>query len=236
MRFLRVSKFFVVSLFIVASMAMYSANVQAYYGGFGGIAGSSFGLGNPYYGSGGLYGGLYGLYGGLYGGVDTLYGPYSLSSGIAGLYGLGGLGLIGGAGLVRQAQAPVATTTIPVLPNPTGSWLGTWVSYISLKSGTANFQLLYTPGTLVISGTAGLLLNKLVPIPINVSGINSATGFTLEGTYFNLTTLTNLTVSYTCTLSTPSFITGTYLIHDALYLQTDTGTVGLSLANPVPII
>jgi len=236
MRFLRVKAFFIVSLFLVATMVMFSRNVQAYYGGLGGIPGSGFGLGNPYYGAGGLYGGLYGLYGGLYGGMNS-FGPYSLYGDVAGLYGLGGLGLAGGAGLTRHAQVPpAATTVIPVLPNPTGSWLGSWVSYVSLTSGTANFQLLYTPGTLAITGTAGLLLNKLVPVPINVTGTNGLTGFTLSGTYFDLKSLTSYSVSYTCSLSTTTFITGSYLIHDLLYLQTDLGTLGLSLANPVPTI
>lgn len=131
---------------------------------------------------------------------------------------------------------PLATTTLPVLPDPTGSWLGNWVSYVSLSSGTANFQLTYTQGTLVVSGTAGLLLNKLVPVSISVTGTNGLTGFTLSGTYFDLKSLITYSVSYSCTLSTPTFITGTYIIHDPLYLQTDTGAVGLSLANPVPTI
>jgi hypothetical protein len=228
MRFLRVKAFFIVSLFLVASMVMYSGNVHAYYGGLGGIPGSGLGLGNPY------YGGQYGLYGGLYGGVNNLCGPYGC---MAGLYGLAGLGLDGGAGLIRHAQVPpAATTVLPVLPDPTGSWLGTWVSYVSLTNGGANFQLLYTPGTLSITGTAGLLLNKLVPVPITITGINGLTGFTLSGTYFDLQSLTSYSISYTCSLSTATFITGTYLIHDTLYLRVDTGTLGLSLANPVPII
>jgi hypothetical protein len=216
MKFLRVKAFFIVFLFLAAASLMFSGNVQAYYGGFTGIPGSGFVLGSPYYGAGNLYGGPYGLYGGL--------------------YGLGGLGLAGGAGLIRQAQAPVATVTLPVLPDPTGSWLGSWVSYVSLNSGTANFQLIYTQGTLVITGTAGLLLNKLVPVPINVTGTNGLTSFTLSGSYFDLKSLTSYSVSYTCSLSTTTFITGTYLIHDPLYLQTDTGAIGLSLANPVPTV
>ncbi|MEW6379827.1 MAG: hypothetical protein AB1611_09490 [bacterium] len=224
MRFTRAKLVFVVSLLLAVSLVMYSQNAPAYYGGLtAGIPGS----------------GLYGLYG-LFGGEFSPYGPYyGLYGGLAGLYGLGGAGFTPGAGqLIRQAQAPLTTTTtlVPVLPNPTGSWSGTWVSYVSLKSGVADFQLLYTPGTLVVSGTAGLLLNKLVPVPISVSGLNSATGFTLTGTYFDLNALVNYTVDYTCTLSSPSFITGTYIIHDPLYLQVDTGTVGLTLANPIPII
>jgi len=233
MNSLRVKAFFIVFLFLAASMVMYSGNVQAYYGGLGVFPGSGFGLGSPYYGAGGFYGGPYGFYGGLYGGVNSLYSPPSLYGGVTGLY---GLGLAGGAGLIRQAQAPVATVTLPVLPNPTGSWLGSWVSYVSLNSGTANFQLLYTQGTLAITGTAGLLLNKLVPVPINVTGTNGLTSFTLSGSYFDLKSLTSYSVSYTCSLSTTTFITGTYLIHDTLYLQVDTGTLGLSLANPVPTI
>ena len=216
-------------------MVMYGASAQAYYGGLGGLPWIGFGLGSPCFGAGNLYGGLYGLYGGLYGGINSLYGTPSLyGSGVAGLYGLAALDPA--AGLIRQAQAPTATVTLPVLPDPTGSWLGTWVSYSTLASGTANFQLLYTPGTLAITGTAGLLLNKLVPVAIDVTGTNGLTGFSLSGTYFDLKALTTYTVSYTCSLSSPTFITGTYLIHDPLYLKADTGTVGLSLANPVPTI
>jgi len=228
MRFVRAKVIFMVFLLLAVSMAI-SQNAPAYYGG--GLAGiSGFGLASPYYG----YGVGYGLYGGA-------FSPYGLYGGLAGLYGLGGLyGLAPGIDsgqVIRQAQAPLTTTTIiPPLPNPTGSWSGTWVSYVTLNSGTADFQLLYTPGTLTISGTAGLLLNKLVPVPISVSGLNSATGFTLTGTYFDLAKLVTYTVDYSCTLTSPSFITGTYTIHDPLYLRVDTGTVGLSLANPVPII
>jgi len=73
------------------------------------------------------------------------------------------------------------------------------------------------------------LLNKLIPVPISVSGLNSATGFTLTGTYVDILKLKTYYASYTCTLVSPSYMTGTYLIHDALYLETDTGSFNLSL-------
>jgi len=242
MKSLKAKAFFIIflvlaaSVFLAASVVMDSGNVQAYYGGFGGLGSPYFGLSSPYYGAESLYSGLYGL-GGLYGGINSLYSSYGLYGDVAGLYGLAGLGVAGDAGLIRRAQVPAVTTpVIPVLPDPTGSWLGSWVSYVSLTSGTANFQLIYAQGTLVINGTAGVLLNKLVPVSITVTGTNGLTGFTLSGTYFDLKSFTSYSVSYTCSLSTPTFITGSYLIHDPLYLQVDTGTVGLSLANPVPTI
>jgi hypothetical protein len=216
------------------------------YGGYGGLYGSSLG---GLYGSslGGLYGSsLYGGYGGLYG--SSLGGLYG-----GGLYGAGlGSSLYGRLGLdnavaPRQSQVllsglttllgtslPGTTTStsvsaVPALPDPTGTWSGTWLSYITLKGGIANFSLLYDPLTLTVGGTAGLLANKLIPIPINVSGLNSATGFTLTGSYLDPISLVTYYASYSCTLVSPSFMTGSYIIHDALYLQSDTGEFNLSL-------
>jgi len=137
------------------------------------------------------------------------------------------------------AMALVPSTTVDLvistlrgtsaLPDPTGSWSGTWLSYITLKGGIANFNLVYDPLTLTVSGTAGLLLNKLIPVPISVTGVNTATGFTLTGSYFDPVSLTTFYAEYTCTLVSPTFLTGDYLIHDALYSQTDVGEFNLDL-------
>ena len=221
-----------------------SALGSVYYSGMGGLYG---GLGSMYgglYGSsmyGGLMGGMYGssMYGGLMGGMygSSLYG------------GLGRLGFGDGMEQMREAQVlltsgisltsfllgtsststTVSAPVVPALPNPTGTWNGTYLSYINLKGGIASFALTYNTLTYAITGTAGLYLNKLIPIPIPVSGLNSATGFTLTGTYFDILKLKLYYASYACTLITPSYMTGTYIIHDALYLETDTGSFNLSL-------
>jgi hypothetical protein len=89
--------------------------------------------------------------------------------------------------VIAMALVPPTTVDLVIstlrgasaLPDPTGTWSGTWLSYITLKGGIANFELVYDPLTLTVSGTAGFLLNKLIPVPINVAGLNTVTGFTL---------------------------------------------------------
>jgi hypothetical protein len=117
------------------------------------------------------------------------------------------------------------------LPDPTGTWSGTWLSYIALKGGIANFNLVYDPLTLTVAGTAGLLLNKLIPVPISVTGLNTATGFTLTGSYFDPVSLTTFHAECNCTLVSPTYLTGHYLIHDVLYVQTDAGEFNLDLST-----
>jgi len=236
--------------------SMYGGLMGGMYGSsmYGGLYG---GLMGGMYGSsmyGGLMGGLYGssMYGGLMGGM---YGSSMYGGLMGGMYGsslYGGLGRLGfGDGMEQMREAQVLLTSgisltsfllgtsststtvsapvVPALPNPTGTWNGTYLSYINLKGGIASFALTYNTLTYAITGTAGLYLNKLIPIPIPVSGLNSATGFTLTGTYFDILKLKLYYASYACTLITPSYMTGTYIIHDALYLETDTGSFNLSL-------
>jgi len=189
---------------------------------YGGLYGSS--LYGGLYGS--MYGGLYGssLYGGLYGGL----GRYGLGDGMEQMPARASQALLF-PGLTSLLSTSTSTSAVPALPNPTGTWNGTYLSYITLKGGIASFVLTYNPLTLTVSGTAGLLLNKLIPLPIPVSGLNTATGFTLTGTYFDILKLKYYYASYSCTLVSPSYLTGTYLIHDALYLESDTGNFNLSL-------
>ena len=169
------------------------------------------------------------------------------TSGFGSLYGYGDfydnvlgsvtLGYGNGLPLIRQPQVVLpGTPSLPAvgggggtLPDPTGSWRGTWLSYINLKGGIANFNLIYDPLTLTVSGTAALLLNKLIPIPINVSGVNTAAGVTLTGTYFDPTKLVTYYAEFTCILVSPVFITGDYSIHDALFLETDIGEFNMDL-------
>jgi hypothetical protein len=225
------------------------------YGGYGGLYGSYGGLYGGGYGGlyGGMYGGMYGslyggMYGGLYGGGLGLYGMGGLGS-----YGLGGLGrsylsngsealgrtsnvlLPGGTSsllsLLPAATAIAPTTvtvTIPIYPDPTGTWLGSWTS-LSSGTGSMSMSLVYDVLTVSVTGTAGLFLNKLIPIAINVGGLNNAPSFILTGSYFNPLTLTSYSLTLNCTFSAatltlPAIIQGGYLIHDLLYLKTDSGT------------
>ena len=170
------------------------------------------------------------------------------ASGLSSLYGYGDLygNLLGSTrlgygdslSLVRQPQVLLPGTTTSVstvsgggggLPDPTGSWSGTWLSYINLKGGIANFNLIYDPLTLTVSGTAALLLNKLIPIPISVSGVNTAAGVVLSGSFFDPTKLVTYYAEFTCVLVSPLFITGDYSIHDALFLESDIGEFNLNL-------
>jgi hypothetical protein len=220
------------------------------YGGLGGMYGGMYGgYGGLYGGLGGMYGG-YGLYGGMYGGLygSSLYG--GMYGGLYGssLYG-GMLGRIpysaGTTPLVTPARTSAALTGLTStlllsgggggLLNPTGTWSGTYLSYISLKGGICTMNLLYNTLTRTVSGTAGLLLNKLIPIPINVSGLYLASPFTLSGSFFDPVSLITYYEDLTCTLLTASAMTGTYLIHDALYLKSDTGNFNVSL-TVAPVI
>ena len=84
------------------------------------------------------------------------------------------------------------------------------------------------PLTDFIFGSAGLILNKIIPIPISVSGANAAPTFTLLGNYFDLQTFITYTMELYCTLTPaagliPATIEGDYAIHDALFLKFDYG-------------
>ena len=139
--------------------------------------------------------------------------------------------------VIAMALVPATTLDLVIstlrgtsaLPDPTGIGSGTWLSYITLKGGLANFNLVYDPLTLTISGTAGLLLNNLIPVPISVTGSNTANGFTLTGSFFDPVRLTTFYAEYNCTLVSPTFLAGDYSIHDALFLQTDVGEFNLDL-------
>jgi len=226
------------------------------YGGYGlggGLYGG-YGLGGGLYGGYGLGGGLYGS--GLYGGLG-LYGLGGMGS--YGLYGLGGLGtdpyglgryylgngsealgrasdvLLTGGGTsllsllpTTTTVAPALTVTVPIYPDPTGVWLGSWTS-LSSGTGPMNMNLTYTILNVSVTGTAGLILNKLIPISINVGGLNNSPSFLLTGTYINPLVLVSYSLTLNCafspaTLTLPAIIQGTYLIHDPLYLKTDSGT------------
>ncbi len=229
------------------------------YGG-GGLYGMS-GLGGMY-GMSGL-GGMYGMsgLGGLYG-MSGLGGMYGMS-GLGGLYGMSGLGGLsylssgiealtraadilisgtipivgvgGGLSILPTATTPPSVTvSIPVYPDPSGLYLGTWTSLSFSTSSSSSIlnnmtmNLLYNPFDGIITGTAGLLLNKLIPIEIPVAGLNNAPSFILAGTFFDPISLETFSLELACTFSTlittlPAIIQGTYLIHDPLYTRLDWG-------------
>ena len=234
-------KLLVIALLLtVASVLMTNGSARAYYGP-GGLYGAGAGL----YGYGG-YGGL-GLYGGLYGGI---YGGYGLYGGLgAAPYGLGRYYLSSGTEAMDRVSdvlltgggtsllsllpttttvAPTVTITVPLYPDPTGVYLGSWTS-LSSGTGSMSMNIVYTILNVSITGTAGLLLNKLIPIAISVGGLNNAPTFTLTGSYFNPLTFVTYSLTLNCsfspaTLTLPAIIQGTYFIHDPLYLKTDSGT------------
>ncbi len=144
------------------------------------------------------------------------------------------IALVIAAVLVPATTVDLVISTLrgtSALPDPTGLWSGTWLSYITLKGGIANFDLVYDSPTLTVNGAAGLLLNKLMPVPISATGLNMATGFTLTGSYFDPVSLTTFYAEYNCILVSPTFLTGNYSIHDAMYLQTDVGEFNLTLTQ-----
>jgi hypothetical protein len=96
-----------------------------------------------------------------------------------------------------------------------------------------------------LSGEANLVLNKITnSIPAQVSGIfNTGTTFTLTGGYDPLasttiliTTTTLLSTYYSiqlnCTLTSPTSMTGTYIIQDLIKLEVDYGNFNLTLSTP----
>lgn len=243
-------------------LGLYGSGLSGLYGGLGlygsGLGGLYGGLGLYGLGSGlgGLYGGLLGLssgLGGLYGGgltglsglsglniLGSLFSGFQdstrasdvlLLAGTSGVPGLPGIGS-GAFILPTTAAAPTVTVSIPVYPDPSGSYLGSWTSiYFTTSSSTGNvmtMNILYNPFDLTITGTAGLLLNKLIPVEIPVTGLNGP-GFILTGTYIDPLSLETFALELTCTfsdvtLTLPAIIQGTYLIHDPLYNRIDGGT------------
>lgn len=229
------------------------------YGGLYGLygLGGMYGLYGGLYGGLGLYGlyglgglglyGLYGLYGGLYGGLG-LYGlgglgyPYDLtryylSNGSEALGRTADVLLTGGGGTslllpalaTTVAVTPTVTITVPVYPDPTGIYYGSWTSVLTSTTNVMTMNLVYDILTVSVTGTAGLLSNKLIPVAINVAGTNNAPTFTLSGNYFDPLSLVTYSLTLTCTFSAatltlPAIIQGSYLIHDPLFLKTDAGT------------
>lgn len=206
-------KFLVIVLLVLAtSMFMPQGTASAYYGGLPGVG--FYGLGGPY---GSLYGGFY---------PGNGFAPLARTSAVLLTPTVGGGG---GTILPTTTIAPTVSIAVPIFPDPTGIYAGTWTSIITSNTNAMAMTLTYDILSISLTGTAGLLLNKLIPIAINVSGFNNAPTFTLTGTYFDINTFITYTMDLNCsfspaTLTLPAIIRGAYYIHDPLFLKVDTGT------------
>ncbi|MGA1871640.1 MAG: hypothetical protein ACMUJM_24190 [bacterium] len=111
-----------------------------------------------------------------------------------------------------------------------GYWDGFWFSYLKLQAGPMNLNLVEDPVTGALSGTATLILNKLIQAPVSVSGINTGAGyFGLSGTFFDPINLITYTLELSCVLTSDTSMAGDYYIHDQLYSKTDFGEFSLNL-------
>lgn len=230
--------------------------------GMYGLMGGMYGLGGLYGGLlGGLYGmyGLGGLYGGLLGGLYGMYGLGGLYGGLGGLYGLG-IGGIGGYDMLGTMSVlstlgllnPVTqATTQPsplVVAEQAGGWSGTWYSLFTLKGGIMTLNLTENLVTGILSGQVNMLLHKITSsIPADVAGvIPIGTTFVLTGdnqAFLGTASITTLlllpssiplySIELNCTLTTPTTMTGTYMINDLLKLDIDYGNFNLTLTAPI---
>jgi len=121
----------------------------------------------------------------------------------------------------------------PVITN----WSGIWASLLSTSQlGPMNLTLSQNTVTGAVTGTASLFLNKLIPLPVTVSGVFlGGTSFTVTGVYTSFSLAlsgliivpTNYTLSLTCTLTSPTTMNGTYSILSIK--ETDFGGFNLTL-------
>jgi len=227
--------------------------------GLGGLSGLS-GLGSLYglgmygglgslYGVGGLYG-LGGFSGGL-GGLSMIGLAYGLggSSGLKNLQTMAGLSNslnpLGGLGLLNLgAQSPALTNLVGITAEQAGTWTGTWYSLIKLNAGIMNMTLVEDAVNGVLTGEVTLILNKITKsLPAEVSGpYAGGDTFVLTGGNSTIllttlvigTTLPLYEIELTCTLTSPTTMTGTYLINDLVkLLDYDYGNFDLTLSTPV---
>lgn len=96
-----------------------------------------------------------------------------------------------------------------------GIWNGTWLSLVKFNGGLLNLILNQDPLTGQIIGTASFILNKLLPIPVNVTGtflLGTTTVLELTGAYFDILSGTLYTLNMTCNILAPGVMDGTYSI------------------------
>jgi len=96
-----------------------------------------------------------------------------------------------------------------------GIWNGIWLSFVKFDGGPINLTLITDPVTGLIKGTAVLVYNKLIPIPIGVSGDFlplSTTTFKLTGSYLDILTGELYTLTMTCNILAIGVMDGTFSI------------------------
>ena len=140
--------------------------------------------------------------------------------------------------LPRLAISPPASPVIAA--EQAGSWEGQWSSSVKNQSGSMTMELVKNPVSGELSGTCTMLSNRLIPVPVDVSGgLDPETGdFILTGTFLTLVNSTEFSLTLKFTLLSPESISGKYIVHDTLYSKSDIGEFTLSLtvpAIPAPI-
>ena len=221
-------------------------NLHGYGGFYGGLygIGSSLRLGFPA-SLAGIYGmGLFGgTFGGLYGfnpllSLGAMYrmiGPWALLN-LMGNTSLGSLSL----GALPAASLPAVPSVPVVAAEQAGTWTGTWYSYVKITNlGSMNLTLIEDAINNILSGEVNLLLNNITAsIPAQVKGVYSGgSTFILSGgnntiftsTFLLVPSATLYSIELTCTLTSPTSMTGTYVIQDLVKLfSSDIGNFTLT--------
>lgn len=234
-------------------------NLHGYGGFYGGLygIGSSLNLGFPaipagIYGMGlfgGSLGGLYGLnpFLGL-GAMYRMFGPWALLNNIGNAGGIGNTISLGSLslGLLPASLLPAVPSVPVVAAEQAGTWTGTWFSYVKITDfGSMNLTLIEDATNSLLSGEVNLLLNNITAsIPAQVKGVYSGgSTFILSGgnntiftsTFLLVPSATLYSIELTCTLTSPTSMTGSYVIQDLVKLfSSDIGSFTLTCIS-VPL-
>ncbi|MGA1825992.1 MAG: hypothetical protein ACMUIP_15155 [bacterium] len=113
---------------------------------------------------------------------------------------------------IRTASVVTGGGAVPAVD---GLWNGIWLSFVKFDGGLLDMILITDPITGLINGTVSLVYNRLIPIPIDVSGAFlplSTTTFELKGSYLDIVTGDLYTLTMTCNLLAPNVLDGTFSI------------------------
>ncbi|MGA1871265.1 MAG: hypothetical protein ACMUJM_22275 [bacterium] len=138
--------------------------------------------------------------------------------------------LFPGLPITRTASALTTTTGGGAAAAVIGIWNGTWLSLIKFNGGLLTLILGQDPLTGQIVGTASFILNKLLPIPVDVIGTflpGVTTVLELTGAYLDILSGTLYTLNMTCNIIAPGVMDGTYSIISLK--STDFGTFNATL-------
>ncbi|MGA1867767.1 MAG: hypothetical protein ACMUJM_04390 [bacterium] len=115
---------------------------------------------------------------------------------------------------IARTASVVTGTTGGSAAAVAGIWSGTWLSLVRFDGGLLNMVLTVDPVTGQIIGTVSLILNRLIPIPVDVTGTFLATTSILEltGAYLDIVSGTLYTLTMTGNLIAPGVMDGTYSI------------------------